>query len=578
VTGSPAGLPTLRRVLPALEELRIRDIGVIDEVTLLLAPGLNVLTGETGAGKTMVVSALELLRGGRADADRVRSGATTAVVDGRIHPLPEGVGEWVGADDEDLVVSREVSAQDGGARSRARIGGRLAPVSALAEVMDALVEVHGQSDSARLSSPAVQRELLDRFGGPAVREALGAYQTTYRAWRAAEDELARLRADARDRAREIDRLRFELDEIDAVAPEPGEDERIDAELRRLEHAEALLTAAATAGSAITEEGAARDALGAAVSALRGVAGVDDALEELRVRAEGLAVEAQDIAMELGRYAEGVALDPERLEELRVRRQALAGLTRKYGADLDGVRSWADDARTQLERLTGGDDRAAALDAEVVALRAALDEQAAVLRRARTAAGTALAGEVEQHLGELAMAEARMAVDVAEAPHGPHGGDRITYGLAANAGEPLLSLAKAASGGERSRVALSIRLALADVDVTPVLVFDEVDAGIGGAVALQVGRKLARLARGRQVLCVTHLAQLAAYADAHFVVEKVPGAGADGAVRTTAGVRRLEEADRVVELSRMLSGSPDSAMAAGHAAELLAAAAEEAARP
>jgi DNA repair protein RecN (Recombination protein N) len=560
-------------VLPTLEELRIRDVGVIDEVTLHLAHGLNVLTGETGAGKTMVVSALELLRGARADADRVRAGAGTAVVEGRIHPVPEHAGEWAGPGDDDLVVAREVTSEGGGTRSRARIGGRLAAVSALAEVMDALVEVHGQSDSARLASPALQRDLLDRFGGPAVAAAVADYRAAHDAWRSAEDEQAALRRDARDRARELDRLRFELGEIDTVEPEPGEDEQLDTELRRLEHAEALTSAAAGAAAAVADDGGARDALGSAVAALRAVAGVDEELEVLRGRAEGLAAEAQDLAMELARYAESVALDPERLEHLRGRRSALAGLTRKYGPDLGAVLAFAEEARADLRRLEGGEDREASLAGEVAELRAEVERTGGVLRRSRAAAGERLEKEVEGHLAELAMAGARMSVAVEEAEPGPAGADRVTYGLAANPGEPLLPLAKAASGGERSRVALAVRLALADVDATPIVVFDEVDAGIGGAVALEVGRKLAALARGRQVLCVTHLAQLAAYADAHFLVEKGATDTIDG-TRTSATVRRLEEGERATELSRMLSGSPDSALAAGHAAELRAAALAE----
>lgn len=550
-------------MLPTLEELRIRDVGVIDEVTLQLAPGLSVLTGETGAGKTMVVSALELLLGARADGDQVRAGATAAVIEGRFHPTPGSAAEWVAEDDDDLVVSREVAIESAGARSRARIGGRLAPVSALAEIMGTVVEVHGQSDSASLSTPAVQRELLDRSGGPSLAEAASAYAEAYRTWRDAEQELSELMSASRDRARELDRLRFELDEIDAVAPKAGEEDDLDAELRRLEHAEALTEAARTAAAAVTDDGGGRDALGAAVVALRSAAGYDEALDALHARAEALAVEAQELGMELSSYAEDVALDPVRLTELRSRRASLAGLARKYGPDAAAIAAYAESARERVERLTGGADRAEELTGEVARLRAAVDASAERLRSERLAAGKRLAARVEEHLAELAMAGARMEVAIEPTDAGPQGADRITFQLAANPGEPLLPLAKAASGGERSRVALSVRLALADVDLTPVLVFDEVDAGIGGAVAIEVGRKLARLARGRQVLCVTHLAQLAAFADAHFVVEKRSGA------RTVATVRSLDEDQRVTELSRMLSGSPDSALAAGHAAELRA---------
>ena len=557
-----------------LEELRIRNVGVIDEAGLTLGPGLNVLTGETGAGKTMVVQALELLLGARADADQVRHGAAAALVEGRIHPVPPAGQEWVAEGDDALIASREVSAEPAGSRSRARLGGRLAPVSALAEVIGAVVDIHGQHESVRLGEPASQRELLDRFGGAALAKALEAYRAAWTGWRQACEELDALRTDDRERARELDRLRFELGEIEAAVPEPGEGEALEAELARLEHAEALTQAAALAAAALGDEGGARDAAGVAVSALRQAQGIDPALDALRERAEAAAAEVQDLVFELGRYRDGLDLDPARLESLRSRRALLADLTWKYGSgglargavDTGGVLAYADELRARLEALESGDRRAEALEGLAAELDAEVSQRAAALRDRRRAAGEELARRVEAHLAELAMAGARLDVELEEAERGPHGADRVVFTLAANRGEPALPLGKAASGGERSRVALAVRLALADADDTPVLVFDEVDAGIGGAVAQAVGRKLAELARGRQVLCVTHLAQLAAFADAHFVVSKHERDG-----RTVAQVRSLGEDERVVELSRMLSGSPDSELAAGHAAELRAAA-------
>jgi DNA repair protein RecN (Recombination protein N) len=544
-----------------LTELHIRDLGVIEDVTLPLSAGLTVVTGETGAGKTMVVSALELLRGGRADADQVRRGARAALVEGRLEPPPPGAGDWGDEGDEDLVVTREVVA---GGRGRVRVAGSLAPVSALAELVGSVVELHGQSDSARLSAPAVQRELLDRYGGPELGALLEAYRRTYAALRGAERELDQLRSGERDRARELDRLEFELGEIDAIAPEAGEEDRLDAELGRLEHAESLVQAAQVAAAAVVDDGGARDALGLAVATLRSASGVDPALDELGARAEGLAAEAQDLAFELSAYAGGVEADPQRLEALRERRMAIAGLVRKYGADTAAVLEYAEEARARAAALAGGDERRSVLEAEVKELADTLGEQGGALSDRRRAAGAALATAVEGHLTELAMGGARMSVEVAPAEPGPEGPDRVTFLLAANPGEPALSLGKAASGGERSRVALAVRLALADADATPVLVFDEVDAGVGGAVALEVGRKLARLAEGRQVLCVTHLAQLAAFADAHVVVTK--GAVGD---RTVADAHVLADDERITELSRMLSGTPHSDVAARHAAELRA---------
>ena len=567
-----------------LTELLIRDVGVIEEVTLELAPGLNVLTGETGAGKTMVVSALELLLGARADADSVRAGATAALVEGRFEPPPAGADDWLGDGDEDLVVSREVAAADAGSggRSRARLGGRLAPASALTEVVGRAVEVHGQSEAVRLAQPAVQRELLDRSGGPELADAAARYAAAHRAWREAAEELERLRGGERERLRELDRLRYELDEIDGLGLRAGEEEELAADLRRMERAEALGAAAAGAAAALTDDGGARDALGAAVAALRGVAGLDEALASLLGRAEGLAAEAQDLGLELGAYAAGLEADPRRLEALRERHAALVRLTRKYGSgqeavggvDTAAVLAYAEQARARAATLESGDARAAALDAEVERLEAAVGEAAAALRARRRAAGERLAAAVADHLRELAMAEARLEVVVEPIPPAAHGADRVELLLAANAGEPARPLGKVASGGERSRIALALRLALADAtggaDGGPaVLVFDEVDAGVGGATALAVGRKLARLARGRQVLCVTHLAQLAAFADAHFVVAK---RNRDG--RTVAAVERVDDAARVTELSRMLSGTPDSARAAEHAEELRALAVAE----
>ncbi|MGH8903104.1 MAG: DNA repair protein RecN [Egibacteraceae bacterium] len=542
-----------------LEELLIRDVGVIEEVTLRLAPGLNVLTGETGAGKTIVVSALELLLGARADADRVRAGAQAALVEGRFHPVPAGACEWLVDGDEELVVSRELVP---GGRSRARLGGRLAPVSALADVVGVAVEVHGQTDSTRLLDPAKQRELLDRVTESSLAGTIERYQDVYRRWRAAAEELASFCGEARDRAREVDRLVFELAEIDAVRPVQGEDDALAVELMRLEHAETLADAAAQASAAVGGDGGARDALGGAVAALRAVARLDPGLDALGERVEGLAAETQDLALELTTYAESVEHDPRQLEALRERRAALAGLMRKYGPDSAAVVAYAEEARVRLATLRAGNDRSAALEAEVSQLEAAVGDAASDLRRARREAGERLSAAVAVHLCDLGMPCARMKVVVEKAEPGPNGGDRVRFLLAANPGEEALPLAKAASGGERSRVALAIRLALAGADDTAVLVFDEIDAGVGGATALAVGRKLATLARDRQVLCVTHLAQLAAFADAHFVVEK-----RTVSERTVAVVTQLDAESRVRELSRMLSGT-SSARAAGHAAELL----------
>lgn len=542
-------------------ELHIRDVGVIDDVTVELSPGLTVVSGETGAGKTMVVGALQLLRGERADADQVRAGARQALVEARLAPPPASAVDYT--DEDALIAAREIVADGASARSKARLGGRMAPVGALSEVLGSAVDVHAQSDSVRLADERWQRALLDRFGGDELARQLDAYRRAWAAWRDADAELRRLTTDERDRAQQLQRLRDELAEIDAVEPQAGEEESLDAELSRLAHAEDLASAAAAAAEAVGADGGARDALGSGVAALRPAAGMDAVLDGHAERLEGLAAEAQDVAFALRSYAEDVEVDDERLAALRARKTALLDLCRKYGPDAAAVVAYADDARAEIERLAGGEERAAELAETVERARGERDDAAAALREARARAGERLAAEVDRHLGDLAMESARFSVELEAADPGPEGADRVRFVLAANPGEAALPLAKAASGGERSRVALAVRLALADADDTPVMVFDEIDAGIGGAVATEVGRKLADLARGRQVLCVTHLAQLAAFADVHLTVTK--SLTEDG--RTAASVTSLDEDDRVTELSRMLSGATGSELAAGHAAEL-----------
>jgi DNA repair protein RecN (Recombination protein N) len=552
-----------------LTELRIRNVGVIDDVTLHLRPGLNVLTGETGAGKTMVVSAIEMLLGARADADRVRSGARAALVEASLAPPPPESAEWLDEGDAELIVSREITAADtASSRSRARLGGRMAPVSALSACVGAVVELHGQSDTSRLTAAAVQRDLLDRFGGPSLGAAAQAYSAAYLRWSEARDELTRLQSSTRERAREVDRLRFELDEIDTVAPEVGEEQTLAGDLGRLEHAETLAAAAEQAGAAVMDDGGAHDVLAGADAGLRAAGGLDGQLDELQQRMAAVIAELQDLGLELRRYAAGLESDPARLEVLRQRQADLVRLSRKYsdaapgGIDTAALLAHAQAARQELVTLDTSDERMAALAHQVTQLDEALRAEAHRLRDERSAAGKRLAQVVEQHLAEMAMAGAHLEVAVDPIDPAPHGADRVTFGLAPGPGESVLPLGKGASGGERSRIALALRLALADADATEVLVFDEVDAGIGGATANAVGRKLAGLAQGRQVICVTHLPQLAAYADAHFCVEK----RSDGD-RIVAEVNALDDRARIEELSRMLSGS-GTELAIGHAEELL----------
>jgi DNA repair protein RecN (Recombination protein N) len=550
-----------------LEELAISGLGVIEEATLDLAPGLTVVTGETGAGKTMVVTALELLLGARADANLVRAGSSTAVASAVVRPVPAAAADWADDDAEELVVSRELRAEG---RSRARIAGGLAPVSALAEVLGRHVEVHAQHEHVRLARPDVQRALLDRSAGDPHARVLARYREAHTRWRELVARRDAVRADARERARELDRLRAEIAEIDAAALDPDRDGDIDRELDVLAHAEELQLAAVEASAALGADGAS-EPVGIAVAALRRLDVEDPTLVELTERASALAAELTELAVDVRTFGEDVAADPERLASLQARKATLQGLTRKYGVGVADVVAYADEARATLARLEAEDEDAGQLDARVADAFADASAIAADVHRGREHAAEALAETVDGHLADLEMPHARFSVAVEPLPDGDlgaDGADRVTFLLAANPGEPARPLAQAASGGERSRVSLAVEVALADVDDAEVLVFDEVDAGIGGATAMAVGEKLARLTSGaagtpRQVLCVTHLAQLAAFADVHHVVEKGLRDG-----RTVTTTRRVDDDARASELARMLGGTTDAGAGLDHARELL----------
>lgn len=546
-----------------LDELHIRELGVIEDATLQLSPGLTVITGETGAGKTMLVSALELLLGARADSDLVRAGAEAAHVEARIHPVPPSAAEWVRPDEDELIVARELPA-DG--RSRARIQGKLAPISGLADVLGSTVEVHAQHEHVRLARASVQRELLDRFAGDPHARTLDSYRATYEQWREARTAIENHEEHARERARTIDRLRFEVGEIDVVGLDPEADADLDGQLEVLEHAEEMELALREAASALGEDGAGGP-LGVAVSALRRVAVSEASFDALRRRVEGAVAELTELARDLRGAGDVVEHDPERLSELRERRATIRQLERKYGGEVEDILAYADEARAELERLEAEEADADELEERLARLTAELGERAAAVNAGRRVAGDQLATVVEGHLTELGMPHARFEVALTHGEPRSHGADHVEFLLAPNPGEPARPLQSAASGGERSRVALAIEVALADVDDASVLVFDEVDAGIGGETAMAVGRKLAQLATragaaGRQVLCVTHLAQLAAFADVHHVVEKGIRGG-----RTVTAVRELDHEARVDELARMMGGSANEA-GREHARELL----------
>jgi DNA repair protein RecN (Recombination protein N) len=568
-----------------LEELRITGLGVIESATLELGPGLTVITGETGAGKTMVVTALGLLLGGRADSGAVRVGSRSARVEGslsvaRLPRVAEAVDAAGGEiEGEHVLLARNVAAEG---RSRAFVGGASVPVSTLAEVAEPLVAVHGQADQHRLLQPRAQREALDAYGGAATAALLADYRALHAELLDTERELADVVAHARERAREADLLRFGLGEIEAVSPQPGEDTALADEEQRLGHADTLRTAAETAREALSSDEGNPDALAAVAAArtlLDAVRDHDAAAGELADRIAEITYLLSDVAADVASYAGGLDTDPARLAAVSERRAALTSLTRKYGETIDEVLAWAETSAARLSELDDTDDRVTSLRVRRDDLRARLGPAAAALSAARSEAAGRLSTELTGELDLLAMPHAVLEVTVRQTEtddglevagrrlrFGSSGVDEVEFLLAANTGSEPRPLHKGASGGELSRVMLALEVALAGTSPVPTFVFDEVDSGVGGKAAVEVGRRLAKLASSAQVLVVTHLPQVAAYADRHVVVEKA----SDGSV-TTSGLTVLDPAGRERELSRMFAGMEESETALAHARELLAAA-------
>jgi len=650
-----------------LEEVRISGLGVIDEAVLEFSPGFNVVTGETGAGKTMVVSGLGLLFGGKADPSRVRPGSDRASVEGRLRVEPDGevasqVNNSGGDLDDDgatLVLLRSVSAEG---RSRAYAGGRSVPVSLLTYLADDLVAVHGQADQQQLLKPGRQRAALDRFAGPEFARLLGDYQRVYQRHLKVRAELDELISRARERAREAEDLRYGLAEIERLEPADGEDLDLQAEAERLTNADTLHNAATTAHEALISDpsAAAYDAadvltlLGSARSALEAAAPHDPALGTLASRLSEATYLISDVAADLASYADSIEADPGRLAVVQDRRAELTRLIRQYGTapvpqasgdadresaaahpdsavdvqaevqggrppsastagvhggrppsastagihggrasavtvesdpraapagqaalapaapDLAAVLSWAKGAAVRLAELDGDDEKISELETLEAELAVTVRDLGGKLTSLRQEAATSFDDAVTAELTALAMPYARLSAVVSPLrEYGPYGGDDVEIKLAAHPGAPALALHKGASGGELSRVMLAIEVVFAGADPVPTFVFDEVDAGVGGKAAVEIGRRLARLARRAQVIVVTHLPQVAAFADTHLVVEKAN----DGSV-VSSGVARLDASGRVRELSRMLAGLEDSEFGRAHATELLAAAAAE----
>jgi DNA repair protein RecN (Recombination protein N) len=525
-----------------LTELRVENLGIIDEVQLAFATGMTVITGETGAGKTLLVDALDLLCGGRADPHAVREGAVEARVEGRfLHQ------------DEEFVIARVIPAEG---RSRAYINGHLATASELAELGRALVDLHGQHAHQSLLAPVAQRAFLDRFAGSPALNALAKLRAARDTTRALDDELAKLGGDTRARARELDLLRYQLGEIDAAGlSDGGEDDRLRAEEEVLADAEAHREALDAAYSTL-EDGAA-DTLGSAVAALA----AREPFRALTERLRALQGEVADIARDVRATAEGVVADPERLAAVHQRRAQLHDLMRKYGSTLEEVFTFAQEARARFDELEQYDARAAHLDEERRTAEAAATRAAAALSKARRAAIGPLGDAVTAQLRTLAMPKASVTIGLEPSELTDDGADEVTFLLAPNPGEPPRPLARTASGGELSRTMLALRVVLSEAP--PTLVFDEVDAGIGGEAGSAVGRALSSLGRHHQVLCVTHLAQVAAAADAQVAVTKEERDG-----RTVARAEILLDDARINEISRMLAGVEASSHARKHARELL----------
>ncbi|WP_349260238.1 DNA repair protein RecN [Actinocrinis sp.] len=601
--------------------MRIRGLGVIEDAVLELSPGFTAVTGETGAGKTMVVSGLDLLFGGRAETTRIRPGADRAVIEGRVLIPAEGsvarrateAGAAIddaeprsdGTAQAELLIARIVggqgqaqgSGQNAAVRSRAHLGGQAVPVSVLADLGEDLIAMHGQSAQQRLLQPARQRASLDRYAGDAVSRPLAEYRAAYQQYREVAAQLEELTTQAKERAQEADALRYGLAEFDKVEPVAGELEKLTVESQRLGNAESLRAAAATAHEALvatddtTGSADASALVNAARRALEQVSRDDAALAPIAARLEELYWQLTETATDLAGYLAGIEADPVRLEVVNQRIGDLENLCRRHGPTLEDVLAWAEQAAARLTELEGDDDRIETLTAQRDELRSRLAGHAAEVSAARRAAAEKFAAAVTTELAELAMPHARIAVHVAQrelpataevsaasalavpdpetgaerlVAFGPNGIDDVELRLAPHPGAPFLPIAKGASGGELSRVMLAVEVVFAGADPVPTFVFDEVDAGVGGKAAVEVGRRLARLARTAQVIVVTHLPQVAAFADRQLLVRKE----SDGSI-TSSGVTVLDEAERRRELARMLSGLEDSELGQAHADELLA---------
>jgi DNA repair protein RecN (Recombination protein N) len=552
-----------------IEQLRIKNLGVIRDATLDFSPGLTVLTGETGAGKTMVFRSLHLLFGGKADSALISTGAEQASVEADVAMPTELITrlDELGGEVEDgniAIISRQVNSTG---RSRSFAGGVSVPAGVVGELGEALVAVHGQSDQLRLTKTEQQRQLLDRYAGETVAKPMAKYTQLWEAQRALERRIESMTADAGTRAAQLERITRILEQVDSLKPLPGEDNELDDEAKRLSHTEALYEVTARASDLLTGgQGDDMPVIAALVTARKGLdheRNLDATLGEFADRMKELEILAVDLSADISAYSSGIDASPQRLAFVESRRAALKTLTREFG-DVDDLLAWVTENRPRLVELEGGDEVLGQLREELAQVKADLVKSATDITKARTKAAAAFSAQVTGELESLAMPGATVQFRLSPANPGPSGADLIELGLISRPDSPWIPMSKGASGGELSRIMLAVEVVLAAADPTETFVFDEVDAGVGGAAAVEVGKRLARLARNAQVIVVTHLPQVAAFADRHLVIAR-----SDGQEVHSSSVLEVQQGERVAELSRMLAGLADSQAGTQLAEELLA---------
>ena len=552
-----------------IEQLRIKNLGVIRDATLDFSPGLTVLTGETGAGKTMVFRSLHLLFGGKADSALISTGAEQASVEADVAMPTELITrlDELGGEVEDgniAIISRQVNSTG---RSRSFAGGVSVPAGVVGELGEALVAVHGQSDQLRLTKTEQQRQLLDRYAGETVAKPMAKYTQLWEAQRALERRIESLTADAGTRAAQLERITRILEQVDSLKPLPGEDNELDDEAKRLSHTEALYEVTARASDLLTGgQGDDLPVVAALVTARKGLdheRNLDATLGEFADRMKELEILAADLSADISAYSSSIDASPQRLAFVESRRAALKTLTREFG-DVDDLLKWVEENRPRLAELEGGDEVLGQLREELAQVKTDLVKSAADITKARTKAAAAFSAQVTGELESLAMPGATVQFKLSPANPGPSGADLIELGLISRPDSPWIPMSKGASGGELSRIMLAVEVVLAAADPTETFVFDEVDAGVGGAAAVEVGKRLARLARNAQVIVVTHLPQVAAFADRHLVIAR-----SDGQEVHSSSVSEVQQGERVAELSRMLAGLADSQAGTQLAEELLA---------